>query len=112
MLPVARPERSLHGLRGVAAALGGGGEGVLLFEREPCRQEAEPGAGAGERLAADSPRRLGVGVPEELEHAPGDAALAPLEERLPGPNAARADEGVRVLLGSEPVWIEDEERRA
>jgi hypothetical protein len=51
VVPVPRSKRSLDRSDAVAAALGHGGDGILLLERESRRQRSQPLARTVERLA-------------------------------------------------------------
>src|SRR5436190_9859853 len=96
LIPITGAECAFHGNSRVAAPIRDVPYRVLLLEREPCRQRAEPAAGTTEGFAALLNWIVRRRVAREFERVPGDRADSPIDQ---------VAESRQPVLTHKAVWV-------
>ena len=112
LIPIAGAECAFHSNSRVAAPIRDVANRVLLLEREPCRQRAEPAAGTTEGFAALLHWIVRQRVAREFERVPGDRAEGPIDEVAESRQPVLAHKAVWVFGIPEPPRLDDAKRRS
>jgi hypothetical protein len=111
-VPEPRAKRTLDCGDRVAAPRRNLPHSVLLLEREPRRERAEPLTRTSESLAPVSDGRSRMDAVEQFERMPSEAALAIGDRGAEPLDTVRLHKLVRVLGGRKQLGLDDEDARA